>query len=47
MKKIDGHILIVDDNEEALIALKMQLSKFFECVTVEKNPNLIPSHYRR
>ena len=47
MKKIDGHILIVDDNEEALIALKMQLSKFFECVTVEKNPNLIPSHYRK
>jgi len=43
MKKIDGHILIVDDNEEALIALKMHLSKYFVGVTAQKNPNLIPS----
>ncbi len=37
-----GKILIVDDNEEILIALKLFLGDYFEVVT-EKNPNLIPS----
>ncbi|MFP4470998.1 MAG: sigma-54-dependent transcriptional regulator [Bacteroidales bacterium] len=44
MKKTTAHILIVDDNEEALIALRMLLSKHFTTVTAEKNPNLILSH---
>ena len=44
MKKNNGNILIVDDNEEALIALKMLLSKYFTKVTSQKNPNLILSH---
>ena len=37
-----GKILIVDDNEEILIALRLFLGEYFEVVT-EKNPNLIPS----
>ncbi|PKP34698.1 MAG: sigma-54-dependent Fis family transcriptional regulator [Bacteroidetes bacterium HGW-Bacteroidetes-17] len=37
-----GKILIVDDNEEILLALKLFLGEQFEVVT-EKNPNLIPS----
>ena len=34
-----GKILIVDDNEEILIALRLFLGEYFEVVT-EKNPNL-------
>ncbi len=37
-----GKLLIVDDNEEILIALRLFLGEYFEVVT-EKNPNLIPS----
>ncbi|MBU1014531.1 MAG: sigma-54 dependent transcriptional regulator [Bacteroidetes bacterium] len=37
-----GKILIVDDNEEILLALKLFLGEQFDIVT-EKNPNLIPS----
>ena len=43
MVKSKGKILIVDDNEEVLIALKMFLSKHFEIVDTEKNPNKINS----
>nr|NQU91817.1 sigma-54-dependent Fis family transcriptional regulator [Bacteroidota bacterium] len=41
MNKIIASILIVDDNEEVLIALKMYLSKYFLTVHTEKNQNLI------
>lgn len=41
MKK-KGRILVVDDNEEVLIALKLYLFKHFEIVDTEKNPNRIP-----
>lgn len=43
MSKTNGNILIVDDNPEALIALEMYLSKHFNNVKTEKNPNLIPN----
>lgn len=43
MSKNKGNILIVDDNEELLIALKMFLSSHFARIVTEKNPNLIPS----
>jgi len=38
-----GRILIVDDNEELLIALKLFLAPYFSEIITEKNPNLIPS----
>jgi two-component system response regulator HydG len=38
-----GKILIIDDNEELLIALKLILSPHFEEIVTKKNPNLIPS----
>lgn len=38
-----GRILIVDDNQELLIGLKLFLSNHFEEVKTEKNPNLILS----
>jgi DNA-binding NtrC family response regulator len=44
MKKNIGNILIIDDNEEALIALQMLLSGYFSNVISEKNPNLLLSH---
>lgn len=40
MKK--GKILIVDDNEELLIAFRFFLSKHFDKIDTIKNPNLIP-----
>lgn len=42
MPKTIGNILIVDDNQEALIALEMYLEKHFTEVRTERNPNLIP-----
>lgn len=42
MKKNNANILIVDDNQEALIAMDMYLSKHFTRIQTEKNPNLIP-----
>lgn len=41
-----GKILILDDNEELLIALKLILSPHFEEIVTKKNPNLIPSLIR-
>lgn len=38
-----GKILIVDDNEELLLALKMFLSKHFSKIEILRNPNLIPA----
>jgi DNA-binding NtrC family response regulator len=47
MSKVKGSILIVDDNEEVLIALKLYLSKHIENVDTEKNPNRIPEYLRK
>jgi two-component system, NtrC family, response regulator HydG len=41
--KNKGRILIVDDNEEILIALKLFLLNHFEVVDTQKNPNTIPA----
>lgn len=38
-----GNILIVDDNEEMLLALKIFLAPYFSKIITEKNPNLIPA----
>ena len=43
MSKSQGKLLIVDDNRELLTALKMFLSRYFESIRTERNPNLIPS----
>jgi two-component system response regulator HydG len=45
--KNKGRILIVDDNEEILIALKLFLSEHFENVDIQKNPNMIPELIQR
>ena len=42
MKK-KGKILVVDDNEEILVALRLFLSGTFESVVTEKNPEMIPA----
>jgi two-component system response regulator HydG len=42
-----GSILIVDDNEEFLIALKLMLSLHFEHVSTINNPDLILSQIQR
>jgi DNA-binding NtrC family response regulator len=42
MKK-KGKILIVDDNEEILVALRLQLNVYFETVVTGKNPEMIPA----
>ena len=46
MAKTKANILIVDDNEEILLALRLLLSRHFEKINVQKNPNLIPSLVR-
>ena len=43
MTKTKGRILIIDDNEELLIALKLILTSYFSEVITEKDPNRIPS----
>jgi DNA-binding NtrC family response regulator len=45
--KNKGRILIVDDNEEILIALKLFLLNHFEIVDTQKNPNTIPEIIQR
>ncbi|NJN25458.1 MAG: sigma-54-dependent Fis family transcriptional regulator [Cyclobacteriaceae bacterium] len=42
MDKEIGKILIVDDDEDVLLAAKMLLKKHAHQVTIEKNPNKIP-----
>ena len=39
----DAKILVVDDNEEILVAIEMLLSNYFGAIKTTKNPNLIPS----
>jgi two-component system response regulator HydG len=43
----DGNILVVDDNEEMLLAIRMFLSSHFTQVDVSRNPNLIPELTRK
>jgi DNA-binding NtrC family response regulator len=40
----EGHILIVDDNKELLLALKLYLNPYFKTVVTEHNPNRIKEH---
>ncbi len=47
MSKNKGKILIVDDNEELLIAFKFFLTKHFDKIDTIKNPNLIHEHIRK
>jgi two-component system response regulator HydG len=46
MKK-KGKILIIDDNEEILVALKLHLSSYFETIVTEKKPDMISSQMNR
>ena len=46
MKK-KGKILVVDDNEEILVALRLFLLNHFEQVTTEKNPEMIVSRMQK
>ncbi len=46
MKKY-GKILIVDDNEDILVSLRLLLKDYFEHIDCERNPNLIPAQLRR
>jgi two-component system response regulator HydG len=46
MKK-KGKILVVDDNEEILVALRLFLLNHFEGVTTEKNPEMIVSRMQK
>ena len=43
MPRKEGSILIVDDNNDLLMALKLFLSRQFERIDTLKNPNLILS----
>ncbi|MBU8892176.1 MAG: sigma-54 dependent transcriptional regulator [Bacteroidales bacterium] len=47
MSKTQGKILIVDDNEELLIAFRFFLSKHFTLIDTIKNPNLIHESIRK
>jgi len=47
MSKQKGKILIVDDNEELLIAFKFFLSKHFEKIDTIKTPNLIHEYIQK
>lgn len=37
-----GKLLIIDDNEDILLSLKLLLNKYFDVIRTEKNPNIIP-----
>ena len=43
MPKKEGTLLIVDDNADLLIALKLILSPYFSAIDTLRNPNLIPA----
>lgn len=44
MPSKEGNILIVDDNKELLLALKLYLKAHFRLLTTEHNPNRIKEH---
>jgi DNA-binding NtrC family response regulator len=46
MKEKNGKILIIDDNSEFLIALKILLSPHFKTVVTETVPDRIPLHFK-
>ena len=39
----DAKILVIDDNEEILLAIEMLLSNNFGVIRSSKNPNIIPT----
>jgi len=41
--KRSGSLLVIDDNEEVLIAVEMLLNSYFEKIVTVKNPNIVPS----
>ena len=41
-----GNILIIDDEEDILLSLRLFLRQHFEKVDTENNPNLIPRRLR-
>lgn len=45
--RTEGHILIVDDNEDLLKSMVQLLKTEFETIETLKNPNLIPEYLRR
>ena len=47
MEDKDGRILIIDDNEEFLFALKMLLSPHFSQIVTESIPDRIPVHLKK
>jgi len=47
MAKRSGNILIIDDNEEILVALRLFLSNHFSTVITEKNPSQIPALFKK
>lgn len=44
MKRSDKRILIIDDNEDILLAARLLLKQHFTVVETEKDPNIIPDH---
>ncbi len=42
METLDKKILVIDDNEDVLLAAQLLLEQYFSVVTVEKDPNKIP-----
>jgi len=46
MSKIDAKILIVDDDQDVLLAAKLFLKQHFNIVHTEKNPENIPSNLK-
>lgn len=38
MDKVKGKLLIIDDNEEILLAIKLSLQPLFDIITTDKNP---------
>jgi len=44
--KEKGKILIVDDNNELLLALKLMLARHFKHIKTEPNPDKIPEHLK-
>jgi len=46
MKKNNGKVLIIDDNSEFLVALKILLSPHFQTVLTEAIPDRIPIHLK-
>ena len=47
MPKKEGHILVVDDNKELLIALKLYLQPYFKKIVTEHNPNRMKEYLQK